>query len=380
MSTAKYILAQHKKYKGKIHIATKMPLGNRHDLSIAYTPGVAEVSQAITKNKKLAYQYSNKGNLIAIITDGSAVLGLGNIGPEAAIPVMEGKAALLKEFAGVDAFPISLDSQDVEQIIRTIKIIAPNFAAINLEDISAPRCFEIERRLIDELDIPVFHDDQHGTAIVVLAALINASKLAGKKIKQLKIVISGAGAAGLSVAKLLYKYGVRDIIVLDSRGIVSHDRKDLHKYKKEVVHFNKRKIFGGPKEALFGADVFVGVSRAGILKKDLIKNMSDKPIVFALANPVPEIMPQDAKDAGAFIVATGRSDMDNQINNALVFPGLFKGLLVTGHSQVNDKIKIKIAEAIAGQLKNINRNKIIPNIFDKGLVDSIVKAIKKIKK
>lgn len=380
MLNAKYILAQHQKTKGKIQIDTKMPLKNRHDLSIAYTPGVAEVSRVIAKHKKLAYQYTNKGNLVAIITDGTAVLGLGNVGPEAAIPVMEGKAALMKKFADIDAFPISLNSQDVEEIISTIKIIAPNFAAINLEDISAPRCFEIERRLIKELDIPVFHDDQHGTAIVVLAALINAVKLANKKIKSLKAVISGAGAAGLSVAKLLYRYGVSDIIVLDSKGIISAGRKDLNNYKKEIVHFNKRKIAGGLAEALWGADVFVGVSRAGILRKDLVKNMADKAIVFALANPTPEIMPEDAKAAGAFIVATGRSDMTNQINNALVFPGLFKGLLKNGHTKVTEQIKIKVAEAIAKHIKKISPNKIIPTVFDRGLVDSIVRAIYKIKK
>jgi len=380
MLTRNKILAEHKKKRGKISIKTKMNLSNREELSVAYTPGVAEVSKVIAKNKKLAYQYTNKGNLVAIITDGSAVLGLGDIGPEAAIPVMEGKAAIFKEFANIDSWPLSLETKDTEEIIKTIKILSPNFAAINLEDISAPRCFEIERRLIEELDIPVFHDDQHGTAIVTLAALINAAKVVKKNIKKLKVVISGAGAAGLAIAKLLYVYGIRDILVIDSKGIISKDRKDLGVYKKEILPANSRNIKGGLSKALLGADAFIGVSKGGLLKKEMVKTMNDKAIIFAMANPNPEIMPELAKRAGALVVGTGRSDIANQINNALVFPGLFRALLDTGHKKVTGKMKILVAQAIASSIKKPNKNKIIPNIFDKRVVGIIVKAVKKIKK
>lgn len=380
MITRRQILAAHRKKRGKITIKTKMSINNREELSVAYTPGVAEVSKAIAKNKNLAYQYTNKGNLVAIITNGTALLGLGDIGPEAAIPVMEGKAVLFKELADVDAFPLSLDSRDKEEIIRTIKILAPNFAAINLEDIAAPDCFEIEKRLIKELDIPVFHDDQHGTAIVVLAALINAGKVVKKDIKKLKVVVSGAGAAGLAISKLLYKYGIRDILVLDSKGIVSRDRNDLNIYKQEILPANIRDIRGGLAEALLGADVFVGVSKGGLLKESMVKSMNGKAIILAMANPVPEIMPELAKRAGAMVVGTGRSDMVNQINNALVFPGLFRGLLDTKQKKVTDQMKIAVAQAIASSIKKPNKNKIIPDILDKKIVGIIGVAIKKIKK
>lgn len=380
MKAVKKILQAHQKSRGKIAIETKMKLSNRQELSIAYTPGVAEVSKAIVKNKKLVDQYTNRGNLVAIITDGTAVLGLGNVGPEAAIPVMEGKTLILKEFAGIDSFPLSLASQSTEEIISTVKILAPNFAIINLEDIAAPRCFEIERRLIKELDIPVFHDDQHGTAIIILAGLINAAKVVDKKIKKLKIVLAGAGAAGLATAKLLYKYGVKNIIVVDSQGIISADRKDLTKYKKEILPANQNKIKGELADALSGADVFIGVSRGGKLTEEMVASMATGPIIFALANPIPEIDPFLAKRAGAAVIATGRSDMPNQINNALVFPGLFKGLLISGHKKVTDSMKIKVAEGIARHVKKPRRDMIIPDIFDKKLVNTIVSSIKRIKK
>ncbi|MFA6307549.1 MAG: NADP-dependent malic enzyme [Patescibacteria group bacterium] len=380
MITRKQILAEHKKKRGKIAIKTKMRLSNRDELSVAYTPGVAEVSKAIAQDKKLAYQYTNKGNLVAIITDGTAVLGLGDIGPEAAIPVMEGKAAIFKEFADIDAFPLSLATKDTEEIIKIIKSLAPNFAAINLEDIAAPRCFEIEQRLIKELDIPVFHDDQHGTAIVVLAALINASKVVKKNIKKLRIVISGAGAAGLAVSKLLHSYGIQDIVVLDSKGVLSKNRKDLDKYKQEILVANIRNVQGDLTRAILGADVFIGVSIGGLLTAQMIKTMSNKAIVFALANPIPEIMPELAKKAGALVVGTGRSDFLNQINNALVFPGLFRGMLDNRHKMVTNNIKIKVAEAIASCIKKPSQDKIIPNIFDKQVVNKIVSTIKNTKK
>lgn len=377
--TRQKILAQHKKTRGKISIKTKMGVSSREELSIVYTPGVAEVSKIIAKNKKLAYQYTNKGNLVAIITDGSAVLGLGDIGPEAAIPVMEGKAVLLKELAGVDAFPLSLDTKDTKEIIKTIKNLQVNFAAINLEDISAPRCFEIERTLIKELDIPVFHDDQHGTAIVVLAALINAAKVVDKNLKDLKLVVAGAGAAGLAISQLLYKYGIKDIVVVDSKGIVSKDRSDINIYKQEILIANKRNIKGSLAEAIQGADAFVGVAQAKILSAEMVKSMAQKAIVFAMSNPIPEIMPSIAKEAGAAVVGTGRSDMPNQINNALVFPGLFLGLLNSQHKRVTDKMKFLVAETLAALVKKPNKYKIMPEVLDKEVPRAIARAIKKLK-
>ena len=370
------VLQAHKNKRGKISIITKMKINNRKQLSIAYTPGVAEVSLAIAKNKNKALEYTNKANQVAIISDGTAVLGLGNIGPEAALPVMEGKSVLFKELAGVDAFPLCLATQDSEKIIETVKALAPNFAAINLEDISAPRCFEIEQRLIKELDIPVFHDDQHGTAVVVLAALINSLKLVKKDEKKIKVVISGAGAAGLAIAKLLFTFGVKNILVVDSQGILNNSRKDLNIYKQEVALYNKQNISGGLKEALVGSDVFVGVSQAKIVTKEMIKTMAKDAIVFAMANPIPEIMPELAKSAGAKIVGTGRSDFANQINNALVFPGLFRGLLDAKKKIVTDKMKINVAKAIAKSAGKISPEKIIPNLLDKKVVKEIVQAVK----
>ncbi len=369
------ILKAHKKNRGKIEIALKMSVKSRNDLSISYTPGVAEVSGEIAKDKRKALEYTNKGNQVAIVTDGTAVLGLGNIGPEAAIPVMEGKSVIFKEFADIDAIPLCIKTQDVDEIVSFVKNLEPSFVGINLEDIAAPRCFAIERALWKELDIPIFHDDQHGTAIVTLAALINASKLAKKQTNKMKVVVSGAGAAGIAITHLLYDFGIKDIVVLDSKGILDKNRKDLNIYKKEILKGNKRNIQGGLEEALIGADVFVGVSKAGVLKKHMIKSMNEKAIIFAMANPNPEIIPDKAFAAGAYIVGTGRSDFPNQINNAIVFPGLFRGVFDAKIKKINTRLKLKVAKAIAVHVKKPNTDNIIPDIFDKTLVKTIVRAI-----
>jgi malate dehydrogenase (oxaloacetate-decarboxylating) len=384
MDYNKESLKRHLKFKGKIEIKSKFgPIKTKNDLSISYTPGVAAVSSLLAKNPAESYEYSIKGNTIAVVSDGSAVLGLGNIGPYGALPVMEGKAALFKEFGGIDAYPIVLSTQDTEEIIETIKNIAPTFGGINLEDISSPRCFEIEERLIKELDIPVFHDDQHGTAIVVLAALINSLKLAKKQKGNIKVVISGAGAAGLAIAKLLYKYGVKNIILVDSRGIVSRNRADLNKEKVKMLEItNLENTEGDLSKALEAADVFIGVSAPKVLKPRFIGLMKEKPIIFAMANPIPEIMPDEAKKSGAFIVGTGRSDFLNQINNVLVFPGLFKGLLENKIKIVTDEIKIAAAETIADFLppSQLKTTKILPSVLDKRVAKAIAKKLIKFKK
>jgi len=366
----------HKKLKGKIEIKSKAPLRTKKDLSIFYTPGVGAVSLYLTKHKKESGGMTIKNNSVAIVSDGSAVLGLGNIGPEGAIPVMEGKAMIFKEFANIDAMPIVLNTQDPEEIIKTVKYIEPVFGGINLEDISAPRCFEIETRLKKIMDIPVFHDDQHGTAIVVLAALINAAKVAGKKISKSKIVILGAGAAGIAIAELLLKYGAKNILVLDSKGIICKSRSDLNKYKKSLAgRTNGKNICGTLDEAVKNADAVIGVSAPNIIKPRHLKSMAKKPIVFALSNPVPEIMPDIAKKAGAYIVATGRSDFPNQINNALVFPGIFRGALDKRVKQITDAMKLKAAKKLAVLVKNPSSDKIIPSIFDKKVVKAVASAI-----
>ncbi len=380
-------LELHKKHGGKIGTLTKVQLRNRNELSLAYTPGVAAVSIEIGKDSKKAMEYTLKKNTVAIVSDGSAILGLGNLGPYAAIPVMEGKAAILKEFADVDAFPICLDTQDTEEIIKVVKQIAPVFGAINLEDISAPRCFEIEERLREELSIPVMHDDQHGTATVVLAGLINALKLKVQsekyqvknyKEEEVKIVINGAGAAGTAVAMLLIKYGFKNLIVCDSKGAIYLGRQDLNDEKvvlAEVTNLDRKEGLLG--EILVGADIFIGVSKAGLLTVEMVKKMAKDPIIFALANPVPEIMPDLAKSAGAFIIATGRSDFDNQLNNSLGFPGLFRGALDNHIKQFNDEIFIRVAKAIAGFVKKPTRDKILPTQFEKGLVAAVAMAVRR---
>jgi malate dehydrogenase (oxaloacetate-decarboxylating) len=369
-------LAFHKKHRGKLETKSKVSLKNKRDLSLSYTPGVGAVSSAIGKNRKLAREYTLKRNTVAIVSDGSAILGLGNLGAEAAIPVMEGKAVLFKEFAGVDAFPICLATQDTEKIIEAVKNIAPVFGGINLEDISAPRCFEIEERLKKELQIPVLHDDQHGTATVVLAALINSLKLRGLKKEKAKLVINGAGAAGNAVSQLLLKFGFKNIILVDSHGAIYDGRKNLDKFKKFLAkRTNKAKIKGDLARCLEGSDIFIGVSRAGLLKPEMIKAMNPKPIIFALANPVPEIMPDLAKKAGAYIVATGRSDFPNQLNNVLAFPGIFRGALDHGVRRITDEMLVKAARNLAATVKNPNPEKILPDVFDKKVAKTVALAI-----
>ncbi|MEA2006894.1 MAG: NADP-dependent malic enzyme [Patescibacteria group bacterium] len=366
-----------KKIGGKIEVNSKRKL-NKNNLAVLYTPGVAEVSKEIAKNKKIARQYTIKKNAIAVVSDGSAVLGLGNIGPEAALPVMEGKALLFKELADVDAFPLVLNTQKTDEIVSIVKAIAPTFGGINLEDISAPRCFEIEECLKKNLKIPVFHDDQHGTAIVVLAGLINALKVVNKKIGSIKIVISGTGAAGVAIAKLLLKAGAKNILLTDSKGIVYEGRKKgMNEAKRKIAKVtNKGKEHGSLTDALVDADVFVGVSAPNIVKVNDVKNMNKKAIVFAMSNPVPEIMPDKALKAGVAIVATGRSDFPNQINNVLVFPGIFRGALDNGVVQITDKHKLAAARALAKMVVKPNAKKIIPGALNRKAVKAVARVFR----
>ncbi len=374
----KKAIALHKLHRGKLETISKIPLKRLKELSLVYTPGVGAISSLIAKNKKHVRKFTFKGNSVAVVSDGSAVLGLGNIGAEAALPVMEGKCVIFKEFADIDAVPLVLNTQDAEEIIETVKAVAPTFGGINLEDISAPRCFEIEDRLKKELDIPVMHDDQHGTAIVVLAALVNAAKVVKKKFTGLKIVVSGAGPAGTAVAKLLLKAGIKDIVLVDSKGIISAKRKDIPKYKKELARLtNPGKLSGEFVNAIKGADVFIGLSRGNVFFPTDIKMMAESPIVFAMANPIPEIMPYLAIKAGAAVVATGRSDFPNQINNALIFPGIFRGALDKEIRHITDEMKLEAAFALARLVKKPNPDKIIPSIFDKRVVKAIASAIRR---
>jgi malate dehydrogenase (oxaloacetate-decarboxylating) len=369
-------LELHRKNGGKLAVKSKVKLDNKEDLSLAYTPGVAEICREIARDKSLVYPLTLKGNTVAVISDGSAILGLGNLGAAAAIPVMEGKCVLFKEFADVDAFPICLDTQDSEEIIKTVKYLAPVFGGINLEDISAPRCFEIEERLKAELDIPVMHDDQHGTATVVLAGLINSLKVRGSKKEETNIVLNGSGAAGTAIAKLLLLYGFKNILIVDRTGIIYDGRPDLNSEKKElakITNFSKKE--GGLEDAIKGADIFIGVSAPGVLTAEMVKLMADKPIIFALANPVPEIMPDIAKEAGAYVVATGRSDYPNQINNVLAFPGIFRGALDNKVKQITDEMLIKAAEVLASLVENPNVDMVLPNPFNKEIAKSIAKVI-----
>jgi malate dehydrogenase (oxaloacetate-decarboxylating) len=369
-------LELHKKLGGKLEVASKVPLSDKNDLSLAYTPGVAQVCREIASDPKTVYDYTLKRNTVAVVSDGSAILGLGNLGAKAAIPVMEGKAILFKQFAGVDAFPICLDTQDTEEIIKAVKQIAPVFGAINLEDISAPRCFEIERRLQAELDIPVMHDDQHGTAVVVLAGLINALKVRGSEKSEVKVVFSGAGAAGTAIAELLIKYGFKNIVVLDSKGAIWQGRDDLNEDKKILAEkTNPNNEQGDLASVIKGADIFVGVSKAGLLTAEMVQSMASRPIIFALANPVPEIMPDVAKSAGAFIVATGRSDFPNQVNNVLGFPGLFKGALENRIKQFTDEMFVRAAENLAKTVTP-TVDKILPTPFDKGVAEIVATAMR----
>ena len=378
MDFNKEALKMHEENKGKIAIKSKIELKTKDDLSTAYTPGVAEPCRRIHQNPEDVYRYTSKGNLVAVVSDGSAVLGLGNIGPKAAIPVMEGKCILFKEFGDVDAFPICLDTQDTEEIIKAVKQLAPVFGGINLEDISAPRCFEIEKRLIEELDIPVFHDDQHGTAVVVLAALINALKLRKSNIEDIECVINGAGAAGIAICKLLQSAGIKNVILCDTKGAISRDRQDLNSSKAAIAETtNLNGESGTLADVIKGKDLFIGVSAADMLSKDMVRSMNN-PIIFAMANPVPEILPHDALEAGAFIVGTGRSDFDNQINNVLVFPGIFRAVLDLRLKAFTEEIKLAAARAIASVVtdEELTKTYILPNSLDKAVVPAIAQAIK----
>ncbi|MEI6835700.1 MAG: NADP-dependent malic enzyme [Candidatus Falkowbacteria bacterium] len=369
-------LMLHKNHRGKLEIKSKVPLSTKEDLSLAYTPGVSEVCRLIASDKSAALTHTMKGNMVAVISDGSAILGLGNLGPEAALPVMEGKCILFKAFAGVDAFPICLDTQDTEEIIKTVKFLAPNFGGINLEDISAPRCFEIEDRLKAELNIPVMHDDQHGTALVVLAGLINAIKLRGLTKEEAKIVVNGAGAAGLAITDLLLKYGFLDIIVCDSKGSIYSGRPDLNEAKTKIAQLtNLTKQPGVLSEIIEGRDIFVGVSQADLLSEAMVSKMARRPIIFALANPTPEIMPEAAKSAGAYIVATGRSDFPNQLNNVLAFPGIFRGALDNHVKQITDLMLTRAAENLAALVSEPNPELILPDPYNKEVALAVARAI-----
>lgn len=378
MDYFKKSLELHKEHKGKISVDSKIKLTTEEDLSTAYTPGVAEPCRVISRNKNEAYTYTSKGNLVGVITDGSAVLGLGNIGSSAAMPVMEGKSILFKEFADVDAFPVLLDTQNIDEIVNTIINIAPTFGGINLEDISSPRCIEIENRLKRELDIPVFHDDQHGTAIVVAAGLINALKIVKKDFGDIKVVINGSGAAGGAILKLLRELGVNNILICDSRGIISRDNTQ-NWYKKELAELsNKYDLEGSLSDALVQADVFIGVSVGNVLTQNMIRSMDKDPIVLAMANPIPEIFPDEALEAGARIVGTGRSDFPNQINNVLAFPGIFRGALDARAPQITQQMIIAAAYAIAEMVgeDQLDEKYIIPNALDKDVAKNVAKAVK----
>ncbi len=377
MDYNKLALELHEKYKGKIttSLRDKEEL-NRDKLSAYYSPGVGAVSQAIAENPADLPKYTWTNNLVAVISDGSAILGLGNLGPKAAMPVMEGKALLFKHFADVDAVPIVLDVHEPEEIIATVKAIAPSFGAINLEDIAAPKCFEIEERLKAELDIPVFHDDQHGTAVVVLAGLINAAKVTGRNLADCKFVVIGAGAAGTAIIKLLNLYGAKNIVAVDSRGIVGKSRTDLNAEKTALLEYVDASQSGSIEDAITDADVFIGVSRAGLLTPELVQKMAKDPIVFALANPVPEIMPDVAKQAGVAIIGTGRSDFPNQVNNSLAFPGIFRGALDHGVKKITDQHKLAAAEALANLVENPTVDKVVPTAFDEGVVEAVANVIK----
>lgn len=379
MTTNEKALKLHEEWKGKISTEAKSAVKSREDLALAYTPGVAEPCKVIAEDKEAAYKYTIKSNTIAVVSDGSAVLGLGNIGPYAAMPVMEGKAVLFKEFGGVNAVPICLDTQDTEEIIKAVTYLAPGFGGINLEDISAPRCFEIEERLKATLDIPVFHDDQHGTAIVVLAGLINALKILKKEAASCKVVISGAGAAGIAICKLLLNYGFKNIILCNSKGVISKDAPKLNWMQQKMVEItNPENVSGSLADALVGADIFIGVSAPGIVTADMVKTMNTDPVIFAMANPVPEIMPDVAKEAGARIIGTGRSDFPNQINNVIAFPGIFKGALEGRASQITEDMKMAAALALASLIPEdeLNEDNIIPEAFNPIVAQKVAEAVK----
>ncbi len=378
MDIKQQALEKHFEWKGKLEVVSRVKLENSQDLSLAYTPGVAQPCLEIAKDKELSYKLTRRGNLVAVITDGTAVLGLGDIGGAAGMPVMEGKCCLFKEFADVDAFPLCIKSKDPDEIVRTIELISDSFGGINLEDISAPRCFEIERRLKEKLDIPVFHDDQHGTAIVVGAAVLNAVKLAGKKLSDIKVVINGAGSAGIAIGKFLLKLGIGDLIMVDVFGIINKDDRYTNPAHLEMAKIsNKSNIKGKLADAMKGADVFVGVSRPNLVNAEMVRSMADKPIIFPMANPDPEITYDDAKAAGAYIIGTGRSDYPNQINNVLVFPGVFKGALSVRARAITEDMKLAAAYAIAGYIpeNELSTDYIIPSALDKGVAQAVADAV-----
>lgn len=381
MTLREEALHMHRINKGKLESKSKVPVRNAKDLSLAYSPGVAEPCKDIYEKPETVYDYTMKGNMVAVVTDGTAVLGLGNIGPEAALPVMEGKAVLFKSFAGVDAFPICLNTTDVDKIVETVKLLEPTFGGVNLEDIAAPNCFVIEERLKKETNIPVFHDDQHGTAIVTVAGLVNALKLIGKKMTEIKVVANGAGAAGIAIIKLLYSYGVRDIIMCDTKGAIYEGRpQGMNTVKAEVAKFtNRDNIQGSLEDVIKGADVFIGVSVAGALTKEMVASMNKDAVIFAMANPVPEIMPSDAKEAGARVVGTGRSDFPNQVNNVLAFPGIFRGALDVRATHINEKMKVAAVQAIANLIdeSELSEDYVIPAPFDPRVAPEVAAAVAK---
>ena len=380
MDKKELALKKHAEWRGKLSVETKAPITNREELAIAYTPGVAEPCLEIQKDESLAYTYTGKGNTVAVITDGTAVLGLGDIGPSAGMPVMEGKCALFKTFAGIDAIPICVDTKDPEEIIRTVRNISKSFGGINLEDISAPRCFEIERRLIEECDIPVFHDDQHGTAIITCAGLLNAVKLTGRKMGNLKIAISGAGSAGISIAKMIMRMGFGDVILCGSKGTIydgaPYNNPEQQKMAKVT---NKDKVIGTLVDAMKGADILIGVSKPGVVTQEMIRSMAENPIVFVMANPVPEIMPDLAKEAGAAVVGTGRSDFPNQVNNVLAFPGIFRGALDARARRITEEMKEAAARAIASCIPDdkLTADYVLPDAFDPNVVKNVAEAVMK---
>ena len=379
MDKKEFALKQHEKWQGKIEVVTRAPITNRDELAVAYTPGVAEPCLKISENVDLSYLYTRRANLVAVITDGTAVLGLGDIGPEAGMPVMEGKCALFKTFGDVDAFPLCVRSKNVDEIVKTVQLLAGSFGGVNLEDISAPRCFEIEKRLKEVCDIPIFHDDQHGTAVVTMAAMLNALKLTGKKIDDISVVVNGSGAAGIAITKLLMSKGLKKVILCDRKGAIYDGREGLNEIKQEMAKIsNLEKKAGSLADVVVGADVFIGVSAPGNLTKEMVKTMNADPIIFAMANPVPEIMPDEAIAAGAKIVGTGRSDFPNQINNVLAFPGIFRGALDVRASDINDEMKIAAAEAIANVIpeNELRPDYIIPDSFNPKVKDAVAEAVK----
>ena len=378
MDKKEFALKQHEEWNGKLEVVSRAKLETPEDLAVAYTPGVAEPCLKISEDVDLSYKYTRRGNMVAVVTDGTAVLGLGDIGPEAGMPVMEGKCVLFKEFGGVDAFPLCVRSKSVDDIVRTVELLAGSFGGVNLEDISAPRCFEIERQLKEKCDIPIFHDDQHGTAVVTAAAMLNALKLTGKNLADIKVVTSGAGAAGIAIIKLLISLGLKNVIMCDRTGAIYEGREGLNAEKQEMAKISNRNMEKGTlADVIKGADVFIGVSAPGTVTEDMVKSMAENPILFPMANPVPEIMPDLAKNAGAAVVGTGRSDFPNQINNVLAFPGIFRGALDVRASDINDEMKVAAAYAIANLISEdeLNADYIIPNPFDKRVAEAVAKAV-----